>query len=241
MKNFGYIPDKPDQRDWVYSARRKALPESIDLRDKFPPIYHQKGADCVPNALCGAFGYEERYFRPSRMFVWYNTRSITGNQDLNTGTTIKNGIKTMANDGVCSEAKWRYIQPHDKRPTEACYYQGQKHQILEYYKLVNPSIRDVKNCLAEGYPITIGLTLFKSFWKSKVKKTGIVKMPCRFLFWTEETSAHHAVVVVGYNTKGFICRNSWGSQWGDQGYLYLPFRYIRYFADCWTIRTIERI
>ena len=37
--------------------------------------------------------------------------------------------------------------------------------------------------------------------------------------------ANHAVVVVGYNnladTKYWIIQNSWGSSWGDNGYLYL--------------------
>lgn len=38
---------------------------------------------------------------------------------------------------------------------------------------------------------------------------------------------NHAVMIVGYNTSAtgqdyWIVRNQWGTQWGDQGYFYLP-------------------
>ncbi len=33
----------------------------------------------------------------------------------------------------------------------------------------------------------------------------------------------HAVTIVGYNDHGFIFKNSWGTQWGDDGYGYISF------------------
>lgn len=33
---------------------------------------------------------------------------------------------------------------------------------------------------------------------------------------------NHAIVVTGYNEKGWIIKNSWGEKWGDKGYFYLP-------------------
>jgi len=33
----------------------------------------------------------------------------------------------------------------------------------------------------------------------------------------------HAVTVVGFNDKGFIFKNSWGEEWGENGYGYLSF------------------
>lgn len=40
-------------------------------------------------------------------------------------------------------------------------------------------------------------------------------------------SINHSVVIVGYGTSVegkdyWILRNSWSTQWGDQGYFYLP-------------------
>jgi C1A family cysteine protease len=46
------------------------------------------------------------------------------------------------------------------------------------------------------------------------------------------SGATHAVLVVGYIDGGtldehFIIRNSWGQSWGDAGYGYLPYSYVR--------------
>jgi hypothetical protein len=43
-KGYGWIPDLPDQRDFLYAAPMaflRALPENVDLRNQFPPIYDQ--------------------------------------------------------------------------------------------------------------------------------------------------------------------------------------------------------
>jgi hypothetical protein len=52
------------------------------------------------------------------------------------------------------------------------------------------------------------------------------------------------VAVVGYDDakQSFICRNSWGDAWGDQGYCYLPYGYLtspQLAFDAWVVRTVE--
>jgi len=42
-------------------------------------------------------------------------------------------------------------------------------------------------------------------------------------------------------TNVIICRNSWGTGWGDSGYFYMPYAYIsdsKYCDDFWTIRQL---
>jgi C1A family cysteine protease len=46
----------------------------------------------------------------------------------------------------------------------------------------------------------------------------------------------HAVTIVGYDNdrKYFICRNSFGENWGDRGYFYMPYDYTAMYAmDAW--------
>ncbi len=53
----------------------------------------------------------------------------------------------------------------------------------------------------------------------------------------------HAVAAVGYDdaNQWFIVRNSWGNNWGMNGYFTLPYAYLTdpgLASDFWTIRLV---
>jgi len=53
---------------------------------------------------------------------------------------------------------------------------------------------------------------------------------------TEQLLGGHSVLVVGYVDKDacLIVRNSWGPEWGDHGYFYMPYEYLtKYTFDYW--------
>jgi C1A family cysteine protease len=61
----------------------------------------------------------------------------------------------------------------------------------------------------------------------------------------EQLLGGHAVAVVGYNDNlnggRFICRNSWGTGWGDRGYFYMPYQVIanaNMSDDFWIITSV---
>ena len=95
-------------------------------------------------------------------------------------------------------------------------------------------------CLSEGYPFVTGFTVYQSFENVSVESTGKVPMPRPH----EKVLGGHAIIVVGYDLdkQHFICRNSWGDEWGDKGYFYMPFAYLedpKLSSDQWLIRTVE--
>lgn len=56
----------------------------------------------------------------------------------------------------------------------------------------------------------------------------------------EQLTDGHAVLVVGYEDAQaggcLIFRNSWGADWGDGGYGYLPYSYIQHHGgEAWII------
>jgi hypothetical protein len=62
-----------------------------------------------------------------------------------------------------------------------------------------------------------------------------------------ETHGWHAMLCVGYSDpdKVFIIRNSWGKDWGDKGYCYIPYDYVinkDYNGhDSWIIKSVENL
>ena len=250
-RKYGWCPDVPDQRDHVYSAPRrsflKALPPMVDLRPGCPPIYDQGSlGSCTGNAIAAAHQFEQmrqdasKSFIPSRLFIYWNERDMEGTVDQDSGAQLRDGIKVVANLGVCPESQWEY-DPFDfkDKPTAPCFEEALKHQVVEY-KRISHDLADMKGCLAEGYPFVMGFAVYESFESSEVSRTGKAPMP----EIKEDLVGGHAVMVVGYNEeeKRFIVRNSWGDGWGNKGYFTLPYDYLtdsNLADDYWTIRMVE--
>jgi C1A family cysteine protease len=248
-RGFGWLPDLPDHRDKMFAAARppvKVLPVKVDLTRKCPPVYDQGSlGSCTANALGGAFQFEQMQqqkiaFMPSRLFIYYNERVIENSVASDSGAMLRDGIKTIAKQGVCGEEIWPYfIKKFAVKPTSKCYSQALDNQALKYMRLTH-DLQEMQVCLADGYPFVFGFTVYESFLSDKVAMNGIVPFPKK----TERAVGGHAVMAVGYNDakKCFIARNSWGESWGNQGYFTIPYNYVtnpELTDDFWTIRLVE--
>ncbi len=247
-RGYGWVPDLPDHRDFVYAKVRripKKLPPSVDLRPRCSPIEDQgQLGSCTGNALAGAFEFLElkngkRFDDASRLFIYYNERVIEHTVTQDAGAMIRDGIKTLAKQGVCSETSWPYaITKFAKKPGAGCYTEARRHRITAYARI--STLDDMRSCLAEGFPFVFGFTVYASFESAKVAKTGVLGMPAK----SEKMLGGHAVLAVGYNDKQkrFVVRNSWGTDWGMQGYFTMPYAYLtdsNLADDMWTIRDEE--
>ena len=45
----------------------------------------------------------------------------------------------------------------------------------------------------------------------------------------------HATILVGYNKDGFILKNSWGTNWANNGYVILPYSDFKHIREAWAI------
>ncbi|MDE1920892.1 MAG: C1 family peptidase [Candidatus Omnitrophica bacterium] len=239
---YGWVPDRPDHRDYLYSAiaPKIKLPSRVDLRSEDSPIENQgRLGSCTANALAGNLQFLEEingksYKDLSRLFIYYNERSIEGTVGYDSGAMIRDGIKSLAKYGVCPESAWPYdISQFTRKPATACYKEALKRRIVSYHRLA--TLSEMLNCLADGFPFVFGFSVYESFESPKVAQTGIVPMPKR----SEKVLGGHAVMAAGYDQKQkrFIVRNSWGTQWGQAGYFTMPYAYLETLADdFWTIR-----
>jgi len=246
---YGWQRDLPDQRDHVYSAPHPPLtelPEKVDLRAQCPPVYDQgKLGSCTANALAGAYAFAQQAqglpaFVPSRLFIYYNERSLEGTVTSDSGAQLRDGIKTLNKQGVCPEPLWPYVLPRfTAKPSPAAYQAAARHQLLSYQRVL-PTLTQLRGCLAEGRPFALGFAVYESFESPAVAKTGQAPLPGP----SERALGGHAVLCVGYSNANqrFLLRNSWGPSWGQQGYFTLPYAYLldpNLSADFWTMELVE--
>jgi C1A family cysteine protease len=247
-KWYGWLPDLPDHRDLLYSAiapRIARLPKKLDLRLKCSGVENQgQLGSCTANALVGALEFLELkdaapFAHLSRLFVYYNERVIEGTVDQDSGAFLRDGIKSLAKQGVCPEEEWPYrITAFRRKPTLACYADAKKHEITSYHRINTTD--EMRTCLAEGFPFVFGFTVYSSFESATVARSGALNMPTK----NERVVGGHAVMAVGYDDtqQRFIIRNSWGTDWGQKGYFTMPYEYLgsrNLSDDFWTIRAAE--
>jgi C1A family cysteine protease len=249
IHGLGGIRDAPDGRDYPYIAPPEVLnnlPNSADLRSLLPPVYNQLTINsCTGNAIAAAMEFDDlkrgmkRVKTPSRLFIYYNERVMEGDPGKDSGGQIRDGIKSVALQGVCTEKIWPYLKANVlKKPSSAAYSQARRYKAIEYQR-ISHKLDHMKSCLASGYPFVFGIKVFTSFQGATMKKTGELDMPRKH----EKAIGLHAVLAAGYNDKArrFLVRNSWGSEWGMKGYFTIPYDYLldaKISHDFWTIRFV---
>jgi C1A family cysteine protease len=261
MYKFNWHPDLPDFRDWKYALHKLkcsqtpiVLPSKVDLRSFCSPVFDQgQYGSCTSQSLAGHLEFLElkeirektsapEEFDPSsftlfsRLFIYYNERLLENTVNQDSGAQIRDGIKSLAQWGDCKEGSWSYMPDNVfVKPTDLAYQEALAHKISTYMRL--ESLDDIRHCLADGFPVSFGFTVFESFEGPAVANSGIVPVPSL----NEEVEGGHAVLAVGYDdiNKWLIVRNSWGPTWGDHGYFYLPYEFVTnsdLSDDYWTIR-----
>lgn len=246
---YGWVPDLPDQRDYLYSAPlevQSALPPAVDLSAACPPVYDQgQLGSCTANAIAGALEFDQlkqqlQDYIPSRLFIYYNERVIEGTVNSDSGAMIRDGMKSVATQGACPEKMWPYdLTQFAVQPLAGCYQEALQHKAI-VYQSVPRDLTQMKGCLASGYPFVLGFTVYQSFESQQVTQTGHVPMPKHH----EKVLGGHAVLAVGYDdaNQWFIMRNSWGTNWGMQGYFTMPYAYLTHqklSSDFWTVHTVQ--
>jgi Papain family cysteine protease. len=124
------------------------------------------------------------------------------------------GIEIMST-GTCREELWSNDaeEPEvevDEMEEDAGNY------CIEDVKIQTIELEDVKKVLSAGGFVHVGMNTGKAF--SEIGRDGIMKA-------SEAPSGQHgrhAMLIVGYVGNYYIVKNSWGEEWGDNGYCYIP-------------------
>ncbi|KOY87845.1 peptidase C1 [bacterium 336/3] len=224
------------------------LPPIVDLRKFMTSVEEQVGNSCVANAFAGAYEYlAKRHLGDSgdvsRLFIYYNARAAEEMQDEDCGSIMSHAIEGLKEYGACAEDVWPNNEDMiiESPPDEA--YEHAARFTIEEAEYIETDLDLWRHTLAEGYPIAFALNTFESFDEANQNK-GKVPMPKK-TDNVRETHGWHAMLCVGYSDKDkmFIVRNSWGEQWGDRGYCYIPYAYMIHQEynghDSWIIKSVS--
>ena len=260
LRNWGWKPDFPDHRDFQYALhpefiKAPPLPPSTDIRAYFPPIENQLTlGSCVAHATVADLEFLQlmeirentpgpedfgSHFEPlSRLYVYMNARLRDGDPNVDGGTQIRTAILAIRESGICRERLWPYdVEQVFIIPPQTAYDEGAMHKEPAGYRLDNSDILSLKQCLANGYPFVFGVSVYQSFMSEATSKTGMVPYPDK----SEKFLGGHALCCVGYDDdkKAFLVRNSWGTEWGLDGYCWISYDYLTntdLASDFWTLR-----
>jgi C1A family cysteine protease len=223
------------------------LPQLIDLRKFCPPVEDQLNTNsCVANAVVGALEFHQlKAGLPltdiSRLFVYYNARSLSDAEGQDTGSFIHHGMAAILAYGGCEARMWPFEQAMvTSKPTEACYENAAHYEAVQYAR--TPRGVPALTALAQGLPVVFGMFAPQDYYQIAAQ-TGVMPRPDQVA--PQSPPSGHAMLMVGYDLsdKTYLVRNSWGMGWADQGYCKIPFETMDAWArpeDFWTIGAIEQ-
>jgi C1A family cysteine protease len=249
---YGWNPQLPDQRDFLFAPNLTAMRKlgttpHVDLsKDKCTPTVWDQGqlGSCTAHGVGACFAFAHRKAKrpaimPARLHLYWHERFLEGTTATDSGAYIRDGFKVIAKVGVPPEADWPYdITKFAQKPPAKAEADAVKHKALTY-SAVPQALTSLKACLAGGFPVAFGFTVYESFESNAVMTTGIVPMPAQ----GEKVLGGHCVALWGYDdpTQMFLVRNSWGTGWGIPqipGYCWMPYAYVTsssLASDFWTV------
>jgi C1A family cysteine protease len=238
--DFTTIEYKEQPLDEKYSpAPDLKIKDSVDLRKFFSPIRNQMNLGSC-SSFASAAMYEAMMNRSSSKadnvmspaFLFYYSNILTGRPTG--GSNYFEQLEVLGKYGICRENLYRYdadnasIPPSNEAEDDA-----KSHRVLSAKQItlidsddkalaIRQNHKMMTSALSEGFPIGISLKIYDNFGVDGAFISHPNENP------DVAESGYHAMVVVGYSEENgfYIVRNSWGAEFGEDGYCFIPSTYI---------------
>lgn len=244
-------PDPPDSRDRPFRPNVGKAPK--------PTLFPEPGLsikDQGDTMACTGFGLSlvvEHLLRSARReaapaispFMLYSMArrydEFPGSVE-DKGSSLRGALKGWFKHGVCREALFPGLEmpPASKKLADDWWFDAVKRPLGAYYRIDTQAITDMHAALNE-VGILYASAGCHSGWDVGLEQPVLKKRPASFkgVWEIPVQGGHadhpgHAFAIVGYNERGFLIQNSWGTVWGSHGYGILSYDdWLRNAMDCW--------
>lgn len=219
------------------------LPKRASLEQYAPKRLHQGqqgscvgwasayGARSILEAQATGRPADQVAFSPAYL---YNQIALSGCQ----GAYMNEAMKAMQQHGGLPFGEFRYDERScQKAPSSQQKQAGQRYRIHGYDRLTvgannyKPDLNGIKQHIAQGYPVVVGMMVGGSFMQDMMGKT--LWQPSQRDYGMRGFGGH-AMCLIGYNDEyeggAFQIMNSWGPQWGKDGIAWVKYKDFDYFT-----------
>ena len=257
-------PDRLDLRDLVYRSPLRSLPArwpmDSDLK-RLLPAYVKAGRilNQGNEGACTGFGlacvtnylYWLRHLQAPRSRslpelvsprMFYELAKLYDEwpgQDYE-GSSCRGALKGWHKHGICSASLWPYPLDKDgngvfERPAAGWDDDATTRALGVYYRVDKKSVVDMQAAIYEIGAIYVSADVHDGWTvDASPMPASHDKLP-RIERMAQKTGGH-AFALVGYNERGFVVQNSWGTDWGASGFAILSYEdWVTNGTDAWAV------
>jgi len=206
----------------------------LDLTSLMTPVRNQGSeGSTVGFAVAAALEYQIRKQLNEQVIISpryiYHYAQLEAGRDphSDTGAFVRDAIEVLRTKGAVSEDTWPYRPGDVKSDPPEKLKTATRYKISESYQ-VN-GVEEVKRALQRYGPVVGGISVFPSTF---AYRSGVIPAPLP----DERPQGATAICIVGYDDdrQAMKFRNSWGTQWGEEGYGYFSYDYVeKFLTDAW--------
>lgn len=237
----GFIPSKvSDDTPTLRQVQEPERTERVDLSGLCTPVEDQGTiGSCTANAILGAVEYfihrsTGEVLDLSRLFLYYNARRMSDREEVDSGTSMEHAMAAYMAHGTVPEEVWPYdharwnMKPPKEMYRASLMFSHLGMGALQFGRVEPNNIR--KAILAAGYPIVFGMGVPDNLMMKVGAQTGYMPAPENGKW--EDPNGAHAMLIVGFDDakRAWIVRNSWGTDWGVQGHVFIDYDAMDHYA-----------